>query len=61
MELEVEYEIFDETFDFIVQLLGTNAFRYFHPRTNSVINTSIIGSALYQFICFQKYGQTIFT
>ncbi|EJB2781878.1 hypothetical protein MT876_003005, partial [Enterococcus faecalis] len=46
MELEVEYEIFDETFDFIVQLLGTNAFRYFHPRTNSVINTSIIGSAL---------------
>lgn len=46
LELEVEYEIFDETFDFIVQLLGINAFRYFHPRTNSVINTSIVGPAL---------------
>lgn len=45
-DLEIEYEVFDETFDFIVKLLDKNSFRHFHPRTNSVINTSIIGPAI---------------
>ncbi len=41
-----EYNLFKETYDFIVNLLGNNSFRHFHRRTNSVINTSIIGPVI---------------